>query len=446
MKVGFISLGCAKNQVNCEQMIWQTYEAGHEVALGAEDCDVAVVNTCGFLQEARDEAMAEIEKLAELKRAGKLKKIIVTGCMAQWKKEEMKTLCPDADGFIGVGGYDSIAQVLEQAEAGERPALFGDIDAPVPETDRVVCTSDYWAWLRIAEGCDNRCAYCVIPFIRGRFRSRPEEKILEEARNLAEAGMKELIVVAQDITRYGLDLYGRRTLAELLPKLCAIEGIQWVRLHYLYPDEITDELIDVIAREPKIVKYLDIPIQHISDKVLKAMHRRGTGDEIRVLFRKLRQRIPGLVLRTSLIAGFPGETEEDFEELCEFLLEYKIERAGVFPYSPEPGSAAASYPDQVDEDVKRRRVELLTDLQLRVVDQFCQDQVGKTLTVLCEGYDDETELYFGRSQYDSPEIDGIVHFEGEEGGVAPGGFYQVKITNTYDGELIGVIDNEEAEA
>ena len=446
MKVGFISLGCAKNQVNCEQMIWQTYEAGHEVALGAEDCDVAVVNTCGFLQEARDEAMAEIEKLAELKRAGKLKKIIVTGCMAQWKKEEMKTLCPDADGFIGVGGYDSIAQVLEQAEAGERPALFGDIDAPVPETDRVVCTSDYWAWLRIAEGCDNRCAYCVIPFIRGRFRSRPEEKILEEARNLAEAGMKELIVVAQDITRYGLDLYGRRTLAELLPKLCAIEGIQWVRLHYLYPDEITDELIDVIAREPKIVKYLDIPIQHISDKVLKAMHRRGTGDKIRVLFRKLRQRIPGLVLRTSLIAGFPGETEEDFEELCEFLLEYKIERAGVFPYSPEPGSAAASYPDQVDEDVKRRRVELLTDLQLRVVDQFCQDQVGKTLTVLCEGYDDETELYFGRSQYDSPEIDGIVHFEGEEGGVAPGGFYQVKITSTYDGELIGVIDNEEAEA
>lgn len=446
MKVGFISLGCAKNQVNCEQMIWQTYEAGHEVALGAEDCDVAVVNTCGFLQEARDEAMAEIEKLAELKRAGKLKKIIVTGCMAQWKKEEMADLCPDADGFIGVGGYDSIAQVLEQAEAGERPALFGDIDAPVPETDRVVCTSDYWAWLRIAEGCDNRCAYCVIPFIRGRFRSRPEEKILEEARNLAEAGMKELIVVAQDITRYGLDLYGRRTLAELLPKLCAIEGIQWVRLHYLYPDEITDELIDVIAREPKIVKYLDIPIQHISDKVLKAMHRRGTGDKIRVLFRKLRQRIPGLVLRTSLIAGFPGETEEDFEELCEFLLEYKIERAGVFPYSPEPGSAAASYPDQVDEDVKRRRVELLTDLQLRVVDQFCQDQVGKTLTVLCEGYDDETELYFGRSQYDSPEIDGIVHFEGEEGGVAPGGFYQVKITSTYDGELIGVIDNEEAEA
>ena len=253
-------------------------------------------------------------------------------------------------------------------------------------------------------------------------------------------------MVAQDITRYGLDLYGRRTLADLLPKLCAIEGIQWVRLHYLYPDEITDELIDVIAREPKIVKYLDIPIQHISDRILKAMNRRGTGDEIRILFRKLREKIPGIVLRTSLIAGFPGETEEDFEELCEFLLEYRLERAGVFGYSPEEGSVAAGMEDQVDEDVKRRRVELLTDLQMRIVDDFCDGQVGKTLTVLCEGYDDDTELYFGRSEFDSPGIDGIVHFEGEEGGVAPGGFYPVKITSVYDGELVGVIDNEEEEA
>lgn len=446
MKVGFISLGCAKNQVNCEQMIWQTYEAGHEVALGAEDCDAVVVNTCGFLKEARDEAMAEIAKLAELKKAGQIQKIIVAGCMAQWKKDVLDELCPDADAFIGVGGYENIGQVLAEVEAGEKSSLFGSIDAPVPETDRVVCTSDHWAWLRIAEGCDNRCSYCVIPFIRGKFRSRPEESILEEARNLAEAGMKELIVVAQDITRYGLDLYGRRTLADLLPKLCAIEGIQWVRLHYLYPDEITDELIDVIAREPKIVKYLDIPIQHISDRILKAMNRRGTGDEIRILFRKLREKIPGIVLRTSLIAGFPGETEEDFEELCEFLLEYRLERAGVFGYSPEEGSVAAGMEDQVDEDVKRRRVELLTDLQMRIVDDFCDGQVGKTLTVLCEGYDDDTELYFGRSEFDSPGIDGIVHFEGEEGGVAPGGFYPVKITSVYDGELVGVIDNEEEEA
>lgn len=443
MKVGFISLGCAKNQVNCEQMIWQTYEAGHEVALGAEDCDVAVVNTCGFLQEARDEAMEEIRKLTEQKAAGQLQKIIVTGCMAQWWKDKIADLCPAADGFVGVGGYEDIAQVIDQAAQGQRPALFGDIDAPVPETDRVVCTSDYWAWLRIAEGCDNRCAYCVIPFIRGRFRSRPEEKILEEAENLAQAGMKEIIVVAQDITRYGLDLYGKRTLADLLPKLCAIEGIQWVRLHYLYPDEITDELIDVIANEPKIVKYLDIPIQHISDHILKAMHRRGTGQEIRALFTKLRQRIPGLVLRTSLIAGFPGETEEDFEELCQFLLEYKLERAGVFPYSPEPGSVAATLPDQVDEDVKRRRVELITDLQMRIVDDYCAAMIGKIVPVLCEGYDDDTELFYGRSDADSPGIDGLVHFEGEEGGVRPGEFYQVKVTGAYDGELVGVLYEEE---
>ena len=283
----------------------------------------------------------------------------------------------------------------------------------------------------------------MIPSIRGRFRSRPQEAILAEAEELAQAGMKELIVVAQDITRYGTDLYGRRTLAELLPKLCAIEGIHWVRLHYLYPDEIDDALIHVIASQPKIVKYLDIPIQHIDDRILKAMHRRGTGAQIRALFAKLRQRIPGLVLRTSLIAGFPGETEEAFETLCEFLLEYKLERAGVFAYSPEPGSAAASFPDQVDEDVKRRRVELITDLQLRITDAYAAGRVGEVLEVLCEGYDDETELYYGRTYADSPEIDGLVHFEGEEGGVQPGGFYSVKITNVYDGELIGVRYEEE---
>lgn len=445
MKVGFISLGCAKNQVNCEQMIWQAYEAGYDVALDCEDCDVAVVNTCGFLQEAKEEALGEIARLVEQKRAGGLKKLIVTGCMAQRFRAELSSLCPEVDGFIGVSGYEHVAQVIGQALEGQHPALFGDIHAPVPETDRVVCTSDHWAWLRIAEGCDNHCAYCVIPSIRGRFRSRPEEAILAEARELAQAGMKELIVVAQDITRYGLDLYGRRTLGELLQKLCQVEGIHWIRLHYLYPDEIDEQLIQVIAQEPKIVKYLDIPIQHISDPILKAMRRRGTGEEIRALFTRLRGQIPGLVLRTSLIAGFPGETEADFEALCEFLLEYRLQRAGVFAYSPESGSAAASFPGQVDEDVKRRRVELLTDLQLRITDDYAASQVGQVLEVLCEGYDEETELYYGRSYADSPEIDGMVHFEGEEGGVAPGGFYQVRITNVYDGELIGVRQEEETE-
>ena len=433
MKVGFISLGCAKNQVNCEQMIWQTYEAGHEVALGAEDCDVAVVNTCGFLKEARDEALAEIEKLAELKAQGRLGKIVVTGCMAQWWKDTIEEVCPAADGFVGVGGYEDIAAVIEAAARDQRPARFGDIDAPVPETDRVVCTSDHWAWLRIAEGCDNRCAYCVIPFIRGKFRSRPEEAILAEAENLAQAGMKELIVVAQDITRYGLDLYGERTLARLLPKLCAIEGIHWVRLHYLYPDEITDELIDVIAKEPKIVKYLDIPIQHISDRVLKGMRRRGTGDEIRALFTKLRARIPGLVLRTSLIAGFPGETEADFEELCEFLLEYKIERAGVFPYSPEEGTPAAAMEDRCTTEEAQRRAELCMELQAEIMDGFAAGFIGQTLEVLCMGREEDGTPW-GRSRYDSPDIDSRVLFSGR---AKPGDLVRVTITAAEEGELIG---------
>lgn len=384
MKVGFISLGCAKNQVNCEQMIWKTYEAGYEVALGAEDCDVAVVNTCGFLQEAREEALAEIDALAQAKAQGKLQKILVTGCMAQWWKDEIQARCPQADGFVGVSGYEDIAQVIAQALEDQHPAHFGDIDAPVPETDRVVCTSDYWAWLRIAEGCDNRCAYCIIPFIRGKFRSRPEEAILAEAQDLAQAGMQELIVVAQDITRYGLDLYGARTLAKLLPKLCAIEGIHWVRLHYLYPDEITDELIDVIANEPKIVKYLDIPIQHISDHLLKSMHRRGTGEEIRALFRKLRERIPGLVLRTSLIAGFPGETEEDFADTLSLVEQMRYDSAYTFIFSPREGTRASRMSGQVPAPVATERIERLIAAQERISAQIYAGLVGTRQCVLAE--------------------------------------------------------------
>lgn len=439
MKVGFISLGCAKNQVNCEQMIWQTYEAGHEVALGAEDCDVAVVNTCGFLQEARDEAMEEIRKLAEKKAAGQLQRIIVTGCMAQWWKDKIADLCPAADGFVGVGGYEDIAQVIDQAAQGQRPALFGDIDAPVPETDRVVCTSDYWAWLRIAEGCDNRCAYCVIPFIRGRFRSRPEEKILEEAENLAQAGMKELIVVAQDITRYGLDLTGKRMLPQLLMELCKL-SFRWIRLHYLYPDEFTDELIDVIAREPKILKYLDIPIQHANDKLLRTMNRRGTKAEIMALFEKLRAKIPGLVIRTSLITGLPGEGEAEFEELCEFLRWAKLERAGIFPFSPQEGTPAFDMPNQVDEEEAARRAELLVELQSRIMDGYNEARLGGVLEVLCEGFDDNAGCYVGRSYADSPDVDGHVYFTAA-GKVPAGEFVQVRITGVTDGDLMGEMED-----
>lgn len=439
MKIGFISLGCPKNQVNCEQMLWQVHAAGHEIALEAEDCDVAVVNTCGFLQEAKEEALSEIARLGALKREGRLGKILVAGCMAQRYQEEIEALCPDADGFLGTGGYENIAALIDEMAAGVQPHHFGDINAPVPETDRVVATSDHWAYLRIAEGCDNRCSYCVIPSIRGRFRSRPMEAILEEARSLTDCGMKELIIVAQDITRYGIDLYGKRSLAALLRALCQIEDVAWIRLHYLYPDEIDDELIELIASEEKIVKYIDLPIQHISTRILKAMNRRGTGEEIRTLLRKLRTQIPGLVLRTSLICGFPGETEADFEELCLFLREFRLERAGIFAFSPEEGSAAYSLPDQVEEDQKRRRLELLTQIQLEVVDEYCEAQVGKTVRVLCEGFEAESGRFVGRSGAESPDIDGCIYLETEED-LSPGEFYNVRISAAIDGELIAVCE------
>lgn len=437
MRIGFISLGCPKNQVNCEQMMWQTYEAGHEIALQAEDCDMAVVNTCGFLQAAKQEALEEVARLAQLRREGRLQNIIVVGCMAERYQKELETLCPEADGFVGCGSYEKIAEVIEKVSAGEKPFLFEDNSKPIPETDRVVASSEHWAYLRIAEGCDNRCSYCVIPSIRGKFRSRTKEAILAEAKSMAECGMKELIIVAQDITRYGLDLYGKRCLAELLQELCQIEGITWIRLHYLYPDGIDDTLISVIANEDKIVKYIDLPIQHISTRILKAMNRRGTGEEIRTLFQKLRKEIPELVIRTSLICGFPGELEEDFEELCEFLREYRLERAGIFAYSPEEGSVAAEMEGQVEEDVKRRRLELLTELQMEVVDAYCDAQIGKTVTVLCEGFDEEYGRFFGRSGAESPDIDGRIYFDGEEE-LTPGAFYTVNITEVEDGELVGI--------
>ena len=439
MKVGFISLGCSKNQVNCEQMLWQTYEAGHDIALEAEGCDIAVVNTCGFLQEAKREALEEISRLARMKEEGRLGKIIVSGCMAQRYKDELKALCPAADGFIGVGGYETIAQVLEDTAAGKKPHCFGSIHASVPETNRVILGSECSAYLRIAEGCDNRCTYCVIPFIRGNFRSRPMEAVLQEAKSLAADGIKELVIVAQDITRYGLDLYGERSLVELVKSLCKIEEIHWIRLLYLYPEEVTDELIDLIAEEPKIVKYLDIPIQHISTSVLERMNRRGTGEDIRRLFRKIRERIPGVVLRTSLICGFPGETEEDFEELALFLREFRLERAGIFAFSPEHGSAAFEMDDQVEDDVKRRRQALLTEIQMEVLDTWCENQVGKETEILCEGYLEEENLFIGRSGREAPDIDGLVYIRSEQP-LTPGEFYRATITDIQDGELIVIVE------
>ena len=426
--IALISLGCAKNLVNSEQMLYLLDEAGYALSPDPEGCDAVIINTCGFIDAAKSEAIDTILQMAELKAAGKLGKIIVTGCLPERYRDDIRAELPEIDAILGVGSFADIVSALDEAFAGNIVEYFGDKNAPVDELPRVVSTGPAWAYLKIAEGCDNFCAFCAIPYIRGRYRSRSMPNILEEARSLAEHGVKELIVIAQDITKYGTDLYGKRSLAELCSKLSEIDGIEWIRLHYTYPDQFDDELIDEIASNDKIVKYLDIPIQHINDGILRAMNRHGTSDDIRRLFKDLRQRIPGLVLRTSIIAGLPGEGEAEFEELCEFLREAKIERAGVFPFSPEEGTRAAKM-EHVDFETAQRRAELIMQLQSDIMEEFCRSQVGKTLRVLCEGYDEEQKMFFGRSYADSPDIDGLVFFDGAG---CEGNIVDVKITAITD--------------
>ena len=431
MKIAFISLGCDKNRVNTEQMMALCQAAGHEVTGEPDGADVAVVNTCGFIDSAKEEAIATILEVAPLKETGRLKKLLVAGCLSQRYQDEVLTELPEVDGILGTGSYTDIVSAAEAAMAGETPKLFGDID-------RLVSTPSYTAFLKIAEGCNNRCAFCVIPSLRGRYRSRPMESLLAEAGQLAGAGVKELILVAQDITRYGTDLYGRHALPELLRELCRLD-FHWIRLHYFYPDEVTDELIEVVASERKIVKYLDIPLQHCNDGILKAMNRRGTKAQIEALLGKLRARIPGLVIRTSIICGLPGEGEAEFEELCGFLRENALERAGVFAFSPEEGSPAADMPDQVPEDVKRRRVERLVDLQSGVMDAWNEARLGTVMEVLCEGFDPDMGCWAGRTYADSVDVDGHVYFTA--GGMVPAGsFVNVRITGTADGDLTGEIE------
>lgn len=437
VKVGMVSLGCAKNMVNSEQMLHKLKDAGYDITGPLDKVDAIVINTCGFIESAKAEAIENILEFAQLKKEGKLRKIIVAGCLSERYKDEMMQELPEVDGLVGCGSFDEIAEVLGGVMDGDRVCRFGDIDAPVSETGRVVTSGPGWAYLRIAEGCDNRCAYCVIPSLRGKYRSRPIENVLEEARSLAEMGVKELIVVAQDTSRYGTDLYGERKLSELVRRLCEIVGIEWIRLHYLYPDEIDDELIDTIASEEKVVKYLDIPIQHISDGILQRMNRRGTGTEIRELFIKLRERIPGLVIRTSIIAGLPGEGEGEFEELANFLREARIERGGIFVYSPEEGTQAAEMPDIPDRETAEHRCALLVDIQSRIVDEFNESMIGKVLTVLVEGFDDGAGCQYGRSFADSPDVDGRVLFDAQ---ARPGDFVEVRITDLIDGDLAGEVE------
>ena len=437
-KVAFVSLGCAKNLVNAEQMMALCRKAGHTVTGDPEGADVAVLNTCGFIESAKSEAIDHIIELGELKEQGKLKKLLVTGCLTQRYPDDIRSELPEVDGMLGTGSYTDVVAAVEELMAGEKAEHFGDIHRTYEDGERIVTTPPYTAYLKIAEGCSNGCAFCIIPKLRGRYRSRSMEALLAEAKGLADSGVKELIVIAQDITRYGEDLGDGTTLSSLLKELCKLP-FHWIRLHYLYPEAVTDELIETIATQKKIVHYLDIPIQHCNDKILTAMRRRSTKEQIETLFDKLRTAMPDVVIRTSLICGLPGEGEEEFEELCEFLQEQRIQRAGVFQFSPEEGTLAARMEEQVDADIAQRRVELVVDLQSRVMDDFNEERLGSVVEVLCEGFDSSEGCYVGRTYADSVEIDGRVLFTAA--GLIPAGeFVYVRVTGVSDGDLTGEIE------
>ena len=436
-KIGLISLGCAKNLVDSEHMLALLRAAGWEITEDMAEADVGVVNTCGFIEAAKSEAIETILETAQYKHTGSMKGLVVTGCLVQRYAQEMQQELPEIDAICGTGSYENIVDAANAALGGQKAAYMADMASAALEGDRSRLTPSYTAYFKIAEGCSNRCGYCIIPKLRGPYRSREMAALLEEARQLADAGVKELIVIAQDITKYGMDLpEHKRLLRELLRRLCEMD-FHWVRLHYLYPDQITDELIDVIASEPKIVKYLDIPLQHVSKRILRAMHRPGDGDEFAALIADLRARIPSLVLRTSLIVGLPGETEEEFAELCTFLQETQIERVGVFEFSPEEGTEAAELPDQIDAETKANRRLIVEELQSGVLDDYNTSRHGETMEVLCEGFDDEQQLWYGRTYADSVEVDGHVYFE-SDGEPQAGEFVPVLITESLGPDLLGV--------
>ena len=442
--IGFVSLGCDKNRINCEQMLYRLMEAGYEILDTPELAEVVIINTCAFIESARSETIENILEIARAKvenrdpdgMGGNVRKIIVTGCLAERYRDEIFAELPEVDGLVGCGSFDDIVAAVEDALAGERVSRYGDIDAPLTEQSRVLISDPYSAYLIIAEGCSNRCAYCVIPSIRGKYRSRAFDDVVAEAQGLAEMGTKELILVAQDLTLFGIDTDGRRRLPELLDALASIDGIEWIRLHYLYPEGITDELIDAIKRNPKVLRCLDIPIQHINNKILKAMRRRSSGEGIRELFTKLRRELEGVVLRTSIIIGLPGEGEAEFEELCDFLRDYRLERAGFFRFSPEEGTPAAEMPDQPDEETVTRRMETVEAIQMKIMDDYNTALVGKIVDVIFEGTDEIIKYSYGRTYADAPDIDGKVFFK-HQAALQPGNIVEVLIDEAMDGDLFG---------
>lgn len=440
MIVSMVSLGCAKNLVDSERMLASLRQGGYVLTPDPADADIAIVNTCGFIQSAKEEAIDTILELAALKQSGSLKKLVVTGCLAERYKEQVAEQFPEADAVIGIGDQTEIVRILDQLTAGERVTRFAP-KCNMPLTGkRIIATLPFFAYLKIAEGCSNGCTYCAIPAIRGKFRSVPMEDVLAEANALAKNGVTELIVIAQDTTRYGEDLYGVSKLPELLTELCKIDGFRWIRVLYCYPERITDELIDVIAKEPKIVKYLDIPIQHCNDEILRNMRRKCTAEMLRTLFAKLRARIPALTLRTTLLVGFPGETEEQFNELAEFVQEMRFDRMGCFAYSEEEGTLAAKMENQVDEDVRQHRAELLMEQQMPISAELNADRVGTVIEAVIEHYDAQSGMWLARTAADAPDVDGRLYLAGTPDALKVGQYVQVRLTSTVDDyDLMGEV-------
>lgn len=436
IKVGFVSLGCPKNLINTEVMLAKLASEGFEIVAEDVDADVIVINTCAFIESAKQEAIDNILDIAWLKENHTLKGIVVTGCLPERYREQITEQMPEVDCILGTGSYGEICEAVRSAYAGRHFSAFGDINACPLDGERVITTQEHFAYLRIAEGCDNCCSYCVIPSVRGRFRSRPMSDIVAEAADLASLGVKEICLVAQDTTRYGQDLYGTYALDSLIHELSAIEGIKWIRLMYCYPGRITDGLVAEIAQNPKVVKYMDMPIQHISGRVLSLMNRSDAPEDIRSAVRRLRESVEGVVLRTTVITGFPSETEEEFDELKAFIKETRFERLGVFEYSREEGTPAYDMPGQIPEKIKRKRYDALMREQRRIHSEYNKSQIGKVFTVVCEGYDAVSGSYHGRSYADAPDIDGRVFFSASRR-VSDGEFVRVLITDVMDYDLVG---------
>ena len=436
IKIGMISLGCSKNQVDAELMLSLIRQNGWELEGDPDEADVVIINTCGFIEPAKQESIETILEFCDKKESGKLKAVVVTGCLAERYRAELAEEIPETDVILGIGSNMEIVESIKKALEGQQVRSYGDKYSLNMEGDRVLIGASHFAYVKIAEGCNNRCSYCAIPLIRGDFRSRPMENILEEVKRLASRGVKEINLVAQDTSRYGQDIYGEYRLPQLIDAVCEVEGVEWVRILYCYPDHLTSELIDTIARQPKVVKYIDIPVQHASGKVLKEMNRKGDRQSILNLVEDLRKRIPGVVIRTTMIAGFPGETEQDFEELCKLVSEAKFERLGCFAYSEEEGTPAGEREDQIDEKLRARRAELIMELQMDIAFNFAKSCVGKTLTVLVE--DKGPDGYYGRSYMDAPDIDTRVYFRSTRP-LKTGDMVEVTITDSFEYDLLGTL-------